>query len=81
MIAPVQESSAHERTVLHKQLQDANAKLALAAEALTKANAQTAEMSRMEQVCYRMECWFEEECCVDDAQCTLLKQRGVQYTA
>lgn len=59
VIAPVQESSAHERTVLHKQLQDANAKLALAAEALTKANAQTAEMSRMEQVCYRVECWFE----------------------
>lgn len=50
MMALVQESSAQERTVLHKQLQDANAKLALAAEALTKANSQTAEMSRMEQV-------------------------------
>jgi len=35
--------------MLHKQLQEANAKLALAADALTKANAQTAEMSRMEQ--------------------------------
>ena len=45
----VQNSSVQERTLLHKQLQDANVKLALAAEALMKANAQTAEMSRMEQ--------------------------------
>jgi hypothetical protein len=71
----VQASSVHERTQLHKQLQDANVKLALAAEvilcalyvltlhcfavwdpcthvriwqALTKANSQTAEMSKME---------------------------------
>ena len=31
----VQASSVHERTQLHKQLQDANAKLALAAEVTT----------------------------------------------
>jgi hypothetical protein len=50
----VQASSLQERTLLHQQLQDANAKLALDADALTKANTQTAEISRMEQDMHAM---------------------------
>ena len=47
-IEEVQNQANQERNVLHKQLQDANQKLALAAEALTSASSQSAEMSRLE---------------------------------
>eukprot|EP00960_Hanusia_phi_P057200 763491-Hanusia_phi.AAC.4 len=47
-IEEIQSQASHERNVLHKQLQDANQKLALAAEALNSASAQSAEMSRLE---------------------------------
>ena len=45
----VQNSSVQERTLLHNQLQDADVKLALAAEAVMKEKEKTSEMSRMEQ--------------------------------